>query len=532
MSLVIRGKILKAGLEVLAREGYSATTMSRIAQASGCSLDEVYQHFPSKVDLVLHFYHRLAVRLEERLPDLTEGTLAQRFGQVMDWKIKLLEPHRELIQALFHEMSRDQEIGVFSPVTETIRVRVSGVFASVVYGASDVSDSPSELIRLLYRLHLGLSWVWAKEPRVYSGLLQAARSLLALSSPLLPYQPVQLALKSADSLSAVLAAPHDLQWDAVGEKILRRVFLRRRSLNPKSACAGQPCEHCLAPHLAKIQGFLDRNEPIHFVLPAFPAKSPNPEKTVGRLPDLGEQLALRTLQTMCEEISDLYPPGARVTICSDGHVFSDLVEVKDEEVTRYHLAVGELIREQDHHSLELFALSDLHGQDPDYPALREELMQEYGESLETLKARTQQFPHHRSLLDGIHRFMFEDRVVLHPELSRNQARKQARPLAYDVVRRSNAWSRLVAEQFPRAVRLSIHPQPDHSEKIGFLLTRAVDNWITPWHGAILLEDDEFLLLKRVQAEESGAVLVESEGRPSHFVARGAANTSQSTSQKA
>lgn len=514
-----RTQILETGLRLFAENGYKSVSMADIASSSGHSLDEIYSHYPTQADLVLSFYHRLAVRLEERLGELKPGSLGARFGEVMGWKIDLLEPHRDTVLAMFEEMSNDQEeIGVLSPSTEPIRVRVTGVFATVVYGAEDLNDSPSELIRLLYRLHLGLTWIWFKEPRLYSGLLVACKALLALSSPLLPYQPVQSVLKSADAMSGVLAAPHDLHWDALAEQILRRLFLRRRLLSPGSPCAHQPCPQCMAPHLAKIQAYIDAKEPIHMVLPAFPAKSPNPEKTLGKLPDLGEQLALRTLQTLCDEIGDLYPTGARVTICSDGHVFSDLVEVSDEDVTAYHQAIGELVQEHDHSSIDLFCLADIHGPNPDYPKLRTELMNHFGESLETLKERTKRYPHHRALLDGIHRFMFEDRVVLYPENSRNKNRKQARPIAYQVVARSNAWSRLVAEHFPRCVRLSIHPQPDHSEKIGFLLTKAVDNWITPWHGAILLQDDEFLLLKRKQAEDTGARLVTTQGKSSHFEA--------------
>lgn len=502
----------------MARDGFEAVSLAQIAQASGYALDKVYKHFPSKGELVLTFYHRLAIKLEERLPDLPEGSLAQRFQTVMDWKIELLGPHRELLQRLLKEMENDEEeIGVFSAVTEPIRARVTGVFATVACGAKAATDSPAELTRLLYRLHLGLTWIWVKQPTLYQGLLKASQAMLALSSPLLPYQPVQQILKSADGLSSALAAPHDLEWDALAEKILRRVFLRRRLLNSKSPCGENPCSQCLAPHLAKVQAFLNKQEPIHFVLPAFPAKSPNPEKTLGKLPDLGEELALRTLQTMCDEISALYEPGARVTICSDGHVFSDLVEVEDDDVTRYHQAMGQLVEEQGHSSIDLFCLADIHGESPNYTQLRELLMEQHGEELDQLKRRTKEFPHHGALLDGIHRFLFEDRVVLYPKFSRSKNRKLARPLAYQVVARSNAWSRLVAEHFPSAVRLSIHPSPDHSEKIGFLLTKAVDNWITPWHGTILLKDDEFLLLKRSQAEDSGATLVTSDGIPSHFV---------------
>lgn len=515
---MVRNTVLEAALALFSERGFDQVSMADIAQASGCSLEEVYGHFPGKADIVLSFYHRLAVRLEERLSDLEPGTLASRFSQVMKWKTELLTPHRTSLLALFGEMSDDEaEIGVLSRSTEPIRVRVTGVFAVVVYGAEGVKDSPAELVRLLYRLHLGLTWIWLKEPRLYSGLLAASKAMLALSSPLLPYQPVQSLLKSADRLSGVLAAPHDLQWDALAEKVCRRIFLRRRLLGGEGSCGQEPCPQCLAPHLVKIQAFLDREEPIHMVLPAFPAKSPNPEKTLGKLPDLGEHLALRTLQTMCEEIKDLYSPGAQVTICSDGHVFSDLVEVSDQDVTAYHSAMGDLIAELGHSNIDLFSLADIHA-NPEYPKLRGQLMEHFGEAIEVLRERCKTYPHHAAMLDGIHRFIFEDRVVLYPDLSRSKNRKLARPVAYQVVARSNAWSRLVAEHFPSSVRLSIHPQPYHSEKIGFLLTKAVDNWITPWHGAILLEDDEFTLLKRKQAEDAGAKLVESRGRPSHFEA--------------
>ena len=36
---------------------------------------------------------------------------------------------------------------------------------------------------------------------------------------------------------------------------------------------------------------------------------------------------------------DQYPPGARITICSDGRVFSDLVGVCDKDVTNYGIEI-------------------------------------------------------------------------------------------------------------------------------------------------------------------------------------------------
>lgn len=45
-------------------------------------------------------------------------------------------------------------------------------------------------------------------------------------------------------------------------------------------------------------------------------------KVLGHLPDLGEELALRRLNTIGEDIKRVYYPGAVVNIASDGIVFN------------------------------------------------------------------------------------------------------------------------------------------------------------------------------------------------------------------
>ncbi|GAB3638678.1 hypothetical protein GCM10027422_42680 [Hymenobacter arcticus] len=97
-------------------------------------------------------------------------------------------------------------------------------------------------------------------------------------------------------------------------------------------------------------------------------------------------------------------------------------------------------------------------------------------------------------------------------------KEESKEVAYEVIQRSNAWTRLLAQEFPHALRLSIHPQHPHSDKIGLRITRAIDDWLTPWHGVVLLRANDYVLMKRHQAEELGAQLIEKDGRPSHFVA--------------
>ena len=76
----------------------------------------------------------------------------------------------------------------------------------------------------------------------------------------------------------------------------------------------------------RVYGFVDKRIPLELCLPAFPCKSPNPNKVSGLDPDEAESYALRTIQTFLNEIRSIYEPGAELIIISDGHVFSDCSE--------------------------------------------------------------------------------------------------------------------------------------------------------------------------------------------------------------
>lgn len=123
---------------------------------------------------------------------------------------------------------------------------------------------------------------------------------------------------------------------------------------------------------------------------------------------------------------------------------------------------------------------------------------------------------YRNLFNGIHRFLTEDFLVLHPNKTRNRVRSECKLLAYEVIQRSNAWSNVISERFPHALRLSIHPQPRDSDKIGIHLVKTDDSWRTPWHSVAVHDGTQFRLMKRSEAESAGAFLVSYKGHPSHF----------------
>lgn len=276
-----------------------------------------------------------------------------------------------------------------------------------------------------------------------------------------------------------------------------------------------------AAHLPMLIRQIERAAPLHLVIPAFPVKSPSLRKVIGTLPDLGERLALAFLNALCERLRLIYPPGARLTICSDGHVFGPVLSVTDATIDGYQCGIERMIHELGGACLETFALSQCDelpvAEDGCYEAPREALIARYGVPLEIVRERLLATEEGVRQFTGVLRFMLEDRQALDAGRSRSAARRLARDAAYAVLQRSWAWGELLATRFPDALRLSIHPQPPASIKFGIHMLPTCNDWITPWHGVVATDGERFELMKRHHAEALDGRLVCVDGQPSHFV---------------
>jgi pyoverdine/dityrosine biosynthesis protein Dit1 len=297
------------------------------------------------------------------------------------------------------------------------------------------------------------------------------------------------------------------------------VVMQHQRLDNQAACAGRPrpCEWCVEAHVARTAHFVARGEPVEFVLPGFPAKSPNPRKVLGVGPDMAERLSLDFLARLCDRISMLYPPGGRIVICSDGRLFTHVVNFTDADVTLYQSEIQALIDDMDGTSLDLFHLGQ-HFPGHEYESMRAMLVSRYAEDIEKVEQNVRADDDSLRKYLGLTRFLLEDMLTPDYRGSRRALQKRARHAAYHLLQRSDAWSNLLAERFPHAVRLSIHPQPCGSAKLGIhLMDAAKDNWLTPWHGtAVEVDDERWVLMKREQAEALDVELVHIAGQPSHY----------------
>lgn len=85
----------------------------------------------------------------------------------------------------------------------------------------------------------------------------------------------------------------------------------------------------------KISKFVSKNEPLQFVFQGFPFKCHNPVETLRRIPDLGELVSLQRLMDINETVKQIYPPGVKFTVLTEGGTYRNLFGANQSEVEIY-----------------------------------------------------------------------------------------------------------------------------------------------------------------------------------------------------
>ena len=309
--------------------------------------------------------------------------------------------------------------------------------------------------------------------------------------------------------------------DTLPARVLKELLLYRRRYpeHRQSASEADEIRRIEQVQLPRIAAFIEAGEPIEFVLPAFPAKSPNPGKVLDSRPDMAERLSLSFLNHLCQRIQLFYAPGAKITVCSDGRVFGDLVRIGDAHISAYQDALRLMIEEIGATHIGVFNLEDVRAfeaQRDNHEQLRQLLIDGYAEPLESIRETLLASEEGLLLYRAITRFLYEDGLTPDYQGSKTALQRDAKERAYGVIQRSWAWGALLADQFPRAIRLSIHPQPADSLKFGIHMMPTRDDWLTPWHGVAVNTEDRFVLMKRSEVLELGGELVQINGQPSHY----------------
>lgn len=514
--------IYQVAIELFKTDGYHNTSIRKITNEAMCSLGTFYRYFSSKEEVIYALYEEISADLESALLELPDGTINDRFKWLLHKKLDLIQPYKALFKSIIGLLiDSEGKVGISGEETEIIRIKNATIFKVLIVDSIDCPRNNQEILELtnvLYGIHLGKLFLWLLDE---NKSLTNTEDFIDSVSEFMPLSKNNSVLEmySSGSQSKIFNSILNLNTsediDKKANDILNILFKYRKTAHVN--CVTDPCNLCKVVHLDKIINFVRKQEPIHFILPAFPAKSPNRNKVLGSRPDLGEEIALQGLQQICDQIESIYKPGAKISICADGRVFTDLVKITDEDVSLYIAELHKMIIDNQLNQLKLYNLEDFLDTEGDFDGAREKLLMVYAKDINYYKSVIKADNAYSRLFNGIHRFITEDQKEMYSEWSNTKFKKHTKEIAIQVIQRSEAWGRFISKFFPSAIRLSIHPHSPHSEKIGIKLTKAKDNWITPWHGVILLDSKEgYQLVKRSDAIESGAQLIFKNNQPYYY----------------
>jgi pyoverdine/dityrosine biosynthesis protein Dit1 len=145
-------------------------------------------------------------------------------------------------------------------------------------------------------------------------------TIAKLSASISSWSPVEIMSSTAPTVSLPIGV--DVAAFDTASKILQ--VINRYSLKRATDTTAKADEGALK-YLALIYSHVKGGGVIPMALPGFPFKSPNSKsKVLGKLPDRAEELSLAHLNGLCLAIKEVYPPGAELTIISDGLTYNGM----------------------------------------------------------------------------------------------------------------------------------------------------------------------------------------------------------------
>jgi pyoverdine/dityrosine biosynthesis protein Dit1 len=301
--------------------------------------------------------------------------------------------------------------------------------------------------------------------------------------------------------------------------------------------------------LPVVTGQVERKEPVRLLLPGFPFKSPNTkDKVLGVLPDLGEELALKHLDGLCEKIRTIYEHGAECHITSDGLVYNgkplffdictlltapDLLGVTDETVWNFGQAVRRIAADNHLQHLSFLRLWDLLAYPGDFQSqeyylehannIRTELKNRFGDpQFEADMANTSTADMQMTYAKYLE-FLKQD-LALNPKhlsLSPEEQEANIANTAKEMMGRWRAFSAALAAVPTQYVRLSIHDSGGKDKLSMAVIPQQEKGALgaTPWHSVLVVEQDGSLrTVQRSKVNKGKYALMEREGRPYCYVA--------------
>ena len=151
-------KILAAGREVMARNGYRATTMDDIAEHVGVSKAALYLYFASKDELVVEIVKAFPEQIRERTMSMyPAATLLEAWSAVLDFYLENNPEQNALFFEMLSLIPRNPEIaGSFSANIQFILQKLTGTVGEHQKGGLFADSDPRTVAVAIMSIFHGL----------------------------------------------------------------------------------------------------------------------------------------------------------------------------------------------------------------------------------------------------------------------------------------------------------------------------------------------------------------------------------------
>jgi len=173
-----RQTVLEAALTLFSRDGYSLTTLSRIAKEAGCSRGPIYWHFQNKDDLyeaVLAYSQEPLEALVEECRSMADQPVAAMEHFLEQW-LSLLANDRRYRQSFEILLNKTEFTDAMSRTLERERELTQSIVAlfgeladkALEQGLLKSDEQPADLGLLCYTYLMGITQTWLFAPGLFS----------------------------------------------------------------------------------------------------------------------------------------------------------------------------------------------------------------------------------------------------------------------------------------------------------------------------------------------------------------------------
>jgi AcrR family transcriptional regulator len=162
-----KARILAAALVLFQSKGFEATTTKAIARRARVAEGTVFNYFPTKEDIALHFLEQeveQAMAAVEGNARLRKAPLEQKLFTLVQTQLEFLAPHERFIGAAFVQaLKPGSKLGLFSPSAQALQYRYLAFVQKLVDEAirrGELSASSWWTPHVFWIYYLGVLLYW------------------------------------------------------------------------------------------------------------------------------------------------------------------------------------------------------------------------------------------------------------------------------------------------------------------------------------------------------------------------------------